>query len=221
MTQPDIWEDEDYIYVPEQFFDLLPDAYRRWAVAQREEGVCVLKTVDKDLNGLRRIFRASMSTASLRYILHRLRNTPFEATTEAMMEQEMLTTAFVATYGRLFTETDGARKLSESDIPDHLKQVHRELMELRHERYAHNGAHQSVDDNMRVDFAEDGFHIYPSMNVGLHIGGRNEWEELVAVLDAHMHGLVEKALRKMEAKTGKPWRIAQGPAPDWVGQAEG
>jgi hypothetical protein len=176
--QHDLWEDDDYVYVPEELFKHLPKEYREAVQARKEEGEQLLRIVDRDIQGLIRLMNAIPTTASLTYIFHRLRTTKFTITSEAWMEQEVLTTAFVVTYGRLFAKGEGATGLSDSAIPNHLKPVHDELIELRNRRYAHNASHETVNSGINVNFDDDGFEVRIQMNLGIYIGGRNEWEEL-------------------------------------------
>jgi hypothetical protein len=140
--QHDLWEDDDYVYVPEELFKHLPKEYREAVQARKEEGEKLLRIVDKDIQGLIRLMNAVPTTSSLTYIFHRLRTTKFAITSEAWMEQEVLTTAFVVTYGRLFAKGEGASGLSDGVLPKHLKPVHDELIELRNRRYAHNASHK-------------------------------------------------------------------------------
>ena len=215
--QYNLWEDDQFVYVPEELFKHLPKEYRDAAQARKQQGEDVLRIGDGDIQSLIRIINAIPTTSSLSYIYHRLRTSKFVATAEAMMEQEILTTAFIVTYARLFASGNGASRLSKSDIPEHLKSVHDEIIELRHKRYAHNDAHETVSTGIEVMFDDDGFQIKAQMSLGFYVGGRDEWEELITFIDAHMHERLTKTLERLAKKTGYKWTFPSGPAPDWVG----
>ncbi|MBF0249680.1 MAG: hypothetical protein HQL35_03510 [Alphaproteobacteria bacterium] len=217
-TPQTIWEDEDYVYIPEELFKCLPPEYREVAKARKQQGSDVLQIADKDIKSLINLANAIPTTSSLSYIYHRLRTAKFDNTAESLMELEMLTTAFVVTYSRLFVKGNGAVGVSKSQIPAHLQDVHDDLISIRHKRYAHNDRHESIDSGIQIDFDETEFHVNLQMNLGYYVGGRNEWEELVTFLDAHMHKQLQKILHRLKEKTGYEWKCSAGPAPDWVGK---
>ncbi len=212
-----IWEDDRFVYVPQELFKHLPSEFRDSAESLVKQGEEVLRIADKDLQGLVKLLNAIPTTLSLGYIFHRLRSSKFEASTEAFLELEMLTTAFVVTYGRLFARGEAASGVSKTSIPQHLQSVHDEIIQLRNKRYAHNGSHHSIDSGVSVDFTEDGFEIQPQMSLGFFIGGRDEWGELVTFLDAHMHERLTKILDRLRKKTGHSWTFPSGSSPDWLG----
>ncbi|MGC0222775.1 hypothetical protein [Pseudooceanicola nitratireducens] len=215
--QYNLREDDEFVYLPEELFKLLPKEYRDAAQARKQQGEDVLRIGDKDVIGLIRLINMIPTTSNLSYIYHRLRTSVTEATPASIMEQEVLTTAFIVTYARLFASGNGAVRLSKTSIPDHLRPVHDDIMELRHKRYAHNDVHKTVSSEIEVTFDNDSFNIRAKMNFGLYLGGRDEWEELITFIDAHMHERVFKILDRLTKKTGYKWSFASGPAPDWVG----
>ena len=215
--QLSLWEDDEFVYVPEEFFDILPKEYRDAAQAHKQQGEDVLRIADKDIQGLIRLINAIPTTTSLSYIYHRLRTSKFEATPEWVMEQETLTTAFIVTYARLFAKGDGASGISKGSIPAHLRPVHDDIIQLRNKRYAHNGSHETINSGIRIDFDDSGFRIQAQMSLGFYVGGRNEWEDLITFIDAHMHERLTKILCRLKEKTGYEWVFPTGPAPDWVG----
>lgn len=215
-TPPEIWEDEDYVYVPEEFFKHLPPEYLEAVEAKKQHGSNILQIADKDIKSLIRLGNAIPTTGILSYTYHRLRNTKFEATTEALMEQEMLTTAFVVTYSRLFVSGKGGSGVARDQIPAHLRAVHDGILEMRNQRYAHNGGHETIGSGVEFLFHDTEIHVNLQMNLGLYIGGRNEWQELVTFLDAHMHERLQKILGRLKEKTGYEWIFPVGPTPDWV-----
>lgn len=214
---PKIWEDDEFIYIPEELFTHLPKEYREAAQARKHQGENALQIADKDIQGLIRLTNAIPTTSLLSYIYHRLRKSKFEATAKTFMEQEVLTTAFIVTYSRLFAKGDASSGISRGNLPDHLRTVHDEIIQLRNKRYAHNGTHETVTSGIAVDFDDDGFRVHMQMSLGFYLGGRNEWEELITFIDALMHERLTKILRRLKEKTGHEWTFPTGPAPDWVG----
>ncbi len=219
MMQPEKYnlrEDDEFIYLPEELFKYLPKEYRDAVQARKQQGADVLRIADNDIKKLIRLINAIPTTSSLSYIYCRLRTLQIEVTTEAVMEQEVLTTAFIVTYARLFTSGNGTIKLSKSDIPDHLKFVHDEIMDLRNKRYAHNDAHKTMSSGIEVVFDDDGFHLRAQMSFGFYCGGRNEWKELITFIQSHMYERLRGILDQLSKKTGYEWSFQSGPAPDWV-----
>lgn len=219
MTKQQVlWEDDEFVYVPEELFQHLPKEYREAAEARKQQGEDVLRIVDKDIQGLVRLMNAIPTSSSLSYIYHRLRTTKFELTADAMMEQEVLTTAFIVTYARLFASGKGASNVQRTSIPTHLRSVHDDIISLRNKRYAHNDGHETVESGVTVDFDDGGFRVGVQLRMGFFVGGRDEWEELIRFIDAHMHERLTKILARLTEKSGYEWSFPVGPAPDWVGK---
>ncbi|NVK17765.1 MAG: hypothetical protein HWE30_03630 [Methylocystaceae bacterium] len=212
-----IWEDDEFVYIPEELFEHLPEAYRQAAEATKQKGEEILRIADKDIQSLIRLMKATPTTSSLSYIFHRLRTTQFELTMESVMEQEILTAAFIVTYGRLAASSTGVTGIKRKSIPEHLRPVHDEIIDLRNKRYAHNGAHETVDGGVEIIFDENGFKLNLQMHLGFHVGGKNEWEELITFIDSLMHERLTKILDRLKERTGYEWTIPNGPPPSWVG----
>ncbi|MFY0597287.1 MAG: hypothetical protein JXQ85_12725 [Cognatishimia sp.] len=215
--QANLWEDDKYVYFPEELFEYLPEDFRKVAETTKQRGMDVLRVVDKDLQGLIKLANAVPTTMNLSYAFNRLRTAEFDASMESIMEQEMLTSAFIVSYAKLFASGKGATGISKSRIPAHLQGVHEDIMQLRNKRYAHNDAHETMGSSVSVQFEDDSFHVGTHLNFGFHVGGRDEWEELVRFVNAHMHERLTKTLNKLKEKTGYEWSFPNGPAPDWVG----
>jgi hypothetical protein len=213
---PNLWEDNEFVYVTEELFKHLPQKYREAAHARKQQGEDVLRIADGDIKKLIRLINAIPTTSSLSYIYHRLRASKFEVTTVAFMEQEMLTTAFIITYARLFASGDGASGIPKGKIPEHLRPMHDELMQLRNKRYAHNGSHGTVTNGIIVNFDDSGFRIQPQMTLDFYVGGRDEWNDLITFIDEYMHERLTKIICRLNEKTGYEWTFPSGPAPDWV-----
>lgn len=71
--QLNLWEDDEFVYVPEELFNHLPKEYRDAAHARKQQGEDVLRIADKDIQGLIRLINAIPTTSSLSYIYQRFR----------------------------------------------------------------------------------------------------------------------------------------------------
>lgn len=211
-----IWEDNDYVYIPESLFELLPFEYREAIEEIKSIGSNVLCIADQDLQNLIRLSKAIPTTMSLSYIFYRLRSAKFDSTIEAFIEQEMLTTAFVVTYSRLFVTGNGVKGISRKVIPDHLKKVHDEIIDIRHRRYAHNGGHETIESGLEILHEESKFQVKMQLSLGFYVGGRNEWKELITFIDEYMHDMLYKTLARLTDKTGYEWIISTGETPDGI-----
>lgn len=217
--EPNLWEDDEFVYISEDLIQFLPNEYREKIDSLKQKGEDALRIADSDIQGLVRLVNAIPTTASLSYIYRRLRETCFEPTVEAIFEHEMLTTAFIVTYARLFVESNGVYRMSANDLPNHLKKVHTDLMTVRHKRYAHNGSEKSIKSGLRINFDNSVFKINMQMSLGQYIGGRDEWGELIKFIDQHMHERLTKVLRNLKQKTGYDWTFPSGPTPNWIDDA--
>ncbi|MBY4841169.1 hypothetical protein [Pantoea sp. DY-5] len=217
MSPPPIFEGDDYYSVSEEFFSKLPADLRAPFEQIMKKGAEIISGCDKEIESLIRLIKVIPTTTSLSYIYRRLRTTKFEITTESMLEQEMLTTAFVVSYARLFAKSNGTYVLQRNDLPVHLRDVHDDLYKIRNERYAHNGGHKSIDSLVGFAFSGTQFYVQAQMSLGLHIGGRNEWEDLIKFIDTSIHERLYKILARLKEQTGYEWIFPDGPAPSWVG----
>lgn len=205
-----------YYSVPEEAIQYLPEAWQSQLREILADGRAVLESVDKNVTELARLAQALPGTASLRYIHGRLSAAKFEATTEAVLEHDMLTTAFAVTYARVVNGERG-RGISRKEIPQHLRAAHDAIMLLRNKRYAHNDAHESQQGRLRFDYQDGSFLLNIEFALGYHINGATEWGELVRFIDCLMLKRLNDQLRILREKTGREWTFPSGPPPDWVG----
>lgn len=213
MKEPE--EPRNYVIFPEEAIKYLPEEWQKHLHAINEEALGILEAADKDLTILNRIVHAYPTMASLRYIQHRLASTKFEATTEWMFENDMLTLAFVTTYARLVQGGIGSG-VSRKTLPTELRSVHDSIVELRNKRYAHNDKHESITGRLDIGFEEGSFNINVNFSMGIHVGGAHEWEALVVFLDELMVNRLHTQLKKLKEKTGYAWSFPSGPPPKWV-----
>lgn len=210
----------EYVVFPEEAIKYLPEEWRKHLTALKEEGQGVLEAADDNLRNLNRLAHAFPTMASLRYIQHRLASTKFEATMEWVLENEMLTLAFVTTYVRLIEGGIGSG-ISRSAIPAKLRPVHDKIIQLRNKRYAHNDVHDSITGRLEIGFDGAKFDVGVNFNMGFHVGGALEWEPLVVFLDGLMFRRLHAQLEKLKEKTGREWTFPSGPPPKWVSSGPG
>lgn len=208
-------ESREYVVFPEEAIKYLPKEWQQQLYALKEEGQGVLETADENLTILNRLAHAFPTMASLRYIHHRLVSTRFEATTDWVLENDMLTLAFVTTYVRLIDGGIGSG-VSRGAIPPELRPVHDKIIELRNKRYAHNAGHDSIAGELEIGFEGGKFDINIRFNMGFHVGGALEWKPLVEFLDELMFRRLHAQLEKLKEKTGREWSFPSGPPPKWV-----
>ncbi|MCG1031794.1 hypothetical protein J5S76_07345 [Bacillus amyloliquefaciens] len=209
---PLFWEDEKNLYISQEAIKQLPDEIREQLESHLSYGKEMLAKADEDIMNLKRLVKMMTTVSSLNFIHQRLRNTSFEITIDSALEHEMLTTAFVVTYSRLFVGTTGASRISEKKIPKHLKNVHSELMEIRHQRYAHNGEHESISSSIEIEFSGGVFDILLNYELGMYVGGRDEWVDLVQFVNQYVYDQICKNLDRLREKTGHIWNFSQGPS---------
>jgi hypothetical protein len=206
-------EADEYYIVPEQALQFLPEEWRNHYQAMADNGRAILKSIDKELSQLSRISNSFTALVALKYVQKRLSEYKFAADMNAILELDMLTTAFVVTYVRLHQGGNGSG-FSRDALPEKFRGIHDQIVELRNKRFAHNDEHQSVSNAMEIGFQDDRFEIKFGLTLGYHVGGATEWHELVKFLDVMTVERMEKLLTRLKEKTGRDWGLPIGPAPD-------
>lgn len=204
----------NYYVIPEEAMQYLPEEWRLALQARAEEGRRVLALADNELKQLSRLSLSYYHVVVLRHVGDRLAEYRFKADMEALLELDMLTTAFLATYARLYTGGAGSG-FARNALPEPLRAAHDEIIDLRNKRYAHVEEHHSVNDEMGIVEEEDGrFVITLGTRLGVYIGGSNDWPKLVDALDEIFAERGAKIIARLQARTGREWSIAQGSPPD-------
>ena len=170
----------------------------------------------KDIERLNQMSRNILTMNAVEYAYTRLMALKFEATMEFFLEVEALTTGLVVSYGRMFTGSDGTTKLKESKIPGDLRATHKELMELRHKRHAHHGAHPLMSSKVTLIPESNGVVLNHQMQIGFWVGAAKHWGPFFEWLRGFIYEMINDLLRHISEKSGVTWRMAQGPAPDWT-----
>jgi hypothetical protein len=207
-------EADEYYVVPEEALQFLPEQWRSHFRAMADDHRAVLKSGDKELSQIIRILKSFSTLAALKHVQKRLAEYKFAASMDAFMDLDILTTAFVVTYVRLYKGENGSSGFSRDALPEELRGSHDQIIELRNKRFAHSDDHQSVSNAMEIEVCNDRFQIKFGLTLGYHIGGATEWHELVKFLDAMIAEKLYYLLAKLTEKTGRNWVLATGPAPD-------
>ena len=126
-----------------------------------------------------------------------------------MLEVETLTSAFVTAYGKLYSETTGTTKLRSSNIPEDLRKTHDEIMTLRHERYAHNGAHSSISPTLEFKVTDDAVEMSMAIGMTMCLGAPEHWEALIDWHEKIVVETVRKQLAHLSKETGRLWSWAK------------
>jgi hypothetical protein len=206
-------KETEYYMLPEEALHLLPEEWRNNFQAMADNGRAALESVEKEILQLSRISNSFTSLVALKHAQKRLSQYRFETNIDAIMELDMLTTAFVVAYVRLHQGGNGSG-FSRDILPEKLREIHDQIIEMRNKRFAHNNDHHSVENALGVEFDGGRFFLKFNLTLGYHIGGATEWHELVSFLDRYTVERMEKLLARLKEKTGYEWIMPTGPAPE-------
>jgi hypothetical protein len=206
-------DDAEYYLLPEEALQYLPEEWRSKFEKLAEDGRAVLQSVDKELSQLVRLTRSFPALVALKHTQRRLAEHKVGTTIEALLDLDLLTTAFVVIYTRLF---DGGRGsgFGRDKLPSHLRTAHDEIIALRNKRFAHNDDHQSMSSMMQIESDEHRFYVRLELQLGYYVSGAKEWAELVTVLDAMYFDRLQDLKVRLEACTGREWAFPIGQAPE-------
>lgn len=205
-------EGAEYYAIPEEAIQYLPEEWRNELQATIEGNRAVLRSVDKEITRLSKLSASSTNLVTLKYIRDRLQAYRFEATMDAILELEMLVTAFVVTYTRL-SQGGAYSGFDRTELPKQFRACHDEIVELRNQRFAHNDGHHTIQDAMEIGFEDDRFKVHMSQEIRVQIGGAPEWAEMVDFLDGLYADRMNRVLARLNEKTGKEWALPTGPDP--------
>ncbi len=215
MTEAE--DNSAYFLISEDAIQNLPKEWRDAINARAEDGRKVLEAAEPELKQVSRLSLSYYQISVLKHIRDRLAEYRFKADMTAFLDLEMLTTAFVATYVRLFTGGTGSG-FARDALPHSLRAAHDEIIEMRNKRYAHAADHHSVADTMEI-YEENGtFVVKMGARLGFYVGGSNDWTKLVDALDEMFANRGNKLVERLKARTGREWAFAQGAPPPAVEQ---
>ncbi|HYD88870.1 MAG TPA: hypothetical protein VEA80_15455 [Vitreimonas sp.] len=205
--------DGGYYILPEAALQFLPPEWRLHFEKIAEDGRAVLHSVDKELSQLVRLTNSVPALAALKHAQRRLSEHKFAAEMDALLELDMLTTAFVVTYVRLH-QGGSSGGFARDSLPVNLRSVHDEVIEFRNKRFAHNTGHSSTSNAMEVALHNDRFEVGFTLSLGYYAGGAKGWSELVDFLHELFYDRLQKVLGRLKEKTGRDWIFPTAPAPD-------
>lgn len=209
MTEAEEY-DSGYFLIPEDAIQYLPKEWSDAIYARAEDGRKVLEAAEPELRQVSRLSLSYYHVTVLKHIRDRLSEYRFKADMTAFLELEMLTTAFVATYARLFNGGGGSG-FGRDGLPHPLRGAHDEIIDLRNKRYAHIADHRSVADQMEISEENGQFVVKMGMRFGFYIGGSNDWTKLVDALEEILAERGEKLVKRLQERTGRDWAFAEGP----------
>lgn len=204
---------EEFYVLPEEAIQYLPTEWRDQLQLMAADGRAILKSVDGELSQLSRLSMSAINMVTLKYIKQRLTDYRFEPTMEAILENEMLVTAFVVTYTRLQQGGIGSG-FGRDSLPEPLRRFHDEIIDLRNKRFAHSAGHHTINDAMEIGFQEGRFEVRLGSEVRIQIGGAPEWQDIVDFVDGLIADRMDRVIGKLTQKTGFEWRLPKGQSPE-------
>lgn len=176
----------------------------------QEDADDVINENKRDINRLRLTTTNIMTVHHLKFHLDWLDQNKVEGDAStvsltSIMEIEAITTAFVVSYGRIFSSTKGVTKYVRKNVPEKHKEAHDEIISLRNERYAHHGDHESygveLDLTVFEDRVETGIHYLSESNVGVP----QNWWDLINWLEVYVRESFNNQLSHLSNKTMRTW----------------
>lgn len=203
--------EREYYVVPAEALELLPAEWRNQLQEILEDGRTVLASVDREMSVLIRLSNSLATLTTLKHIKRRLAEHAFAPNLDAILDLDMLTTAFVVSYFRL-SEGGIGSGFNRRGLPANLRESHDRILELRNKRFAHHADHYALANAMEVAIRADAFQVNLSFNMIFQVGGANEWHALVDHLDGMYAGRLASILAKLKDKTGREWILPPPPA---------
>lgn len=206
-------ETEEYYILPEDAFQFLPEEWRNHFQAMADDQRAILNSADSELSQLVKFLNSFATLVTLKHVQKRLSAYKLALDMDAILELDMLTTAFVVTYARLHHGGNGSG-FSRNALPENLRPIHDQVIELRNKRFAHSDDHHSVSNELKIEFQDDLVEIKSTLSLGYHIGGRNEWPQLVESIETMLSENIDNLFKRLREKTGRNWALQTGPAPE-------
>jgi len=173
---------------------------------------------ENDISRLEKDVQNAYSFTKVNFIYERLKKLgpwkPEDLSMEIILEIDMMQAALAVEYSRVFV--GGSRKVSRDKVPGHLRSVHDEILELRNKRYAHDDAHDSVENSTNIRIEDGQVEVKPGAKMAMCLGAPPEWEELIKWLGQFLFEQSEKQLKRLTEQTGLEWVQPMGAPPDWL-----
>lgn len=157
------------------------------------------------------------AVANIRFWYSCLRNFRKSGDIDSDLKQmDAFATSIIISYGRIFTGAQGAKKLNDNIIPFDLLPVHKQIIDLRHAKYAHHGELSTFEKDLQVEYIDSSFIITPKLEVEFCLGAPKEWAPLFEWLDEFMYNNIHDMLASLTKETGIEWKFPHGPTPPWI-----
>lgn len=127
------------------------------------------------------------------------------ASADRVMEAEAFMTTIVMSYGRLFAESTGVRVLIKKLIPEHLLDIHEEIISFRNERYAHHGNHATTAAELEMFVSEDDVEMQLHWRSSMYNGAPPHWRALFEWVDEYLKESFKKQMSHLSKTSGKEW----------------
>lgn len=111
-----------------------------------------------------------------------------------VLQMEALVTSIVMSYGRIFGRGTGSTILNDKIIPDFLLPIHKEIIDMRHGRYAHHDEQSFLEKDIDVNYEDDSFILTPRLEIGFWLGAPKNWAELFKWLDEYMYNTIQDTI---------------------------
>ncbi|MFY0595789.1 MAG: hypothetical protein JXQ85_05115 [Cognatishimia sp.] len=170
-----------------------------------------VKKHEKQLHRLEGLVRMHLNYQQVMFAFSRLdsmdpqddpsRIVPFVA------EVDCWTSVVAVGYGRVFTEAEGAFKMSRSKVPAQYRNTHDDVMSLRHEIYAHTGNHDEYRTRLVLEVTPHSVQIEPQYQRDIVLGARAGWKQLLEWLDGAIQDQITKQLMHLNTTTDREWSI--------------
>ena len=175
----------------------------------REDAEAYLAANEAHIDRLRKTITNLTTVRQVLYFTERLEQMKVEdiasATKEWTMEAEAFLTTISIAYGRLFSESKGARVLKKKLVPKNFLAAHDEVIELRNERYAHHGDHKSTGPELECLVGEHEVHVRLHWRSNFPNGTPANWKELFLWWDVFLKDSFLKQLTYLSKTSGKNW----------------
>lgn len=177
----------------------------------------ILYKYKKQIDQMSKMLLNANSLASIRFWYSYLSNfRKSDDIHQDILQMEAYTTSIIVSYGRIFSGGTGSTVLKEKVIPVELLAIHKEIIDLRHAKYAHHGELSTLEMDIEVGYIDSAFIVTPKLEVGFWLGAPKKWAPLFEWLDEFMYDTFQNALTSLTKETGVAWKFPHGPAPTWI-----
>jgi hypothetical protein len=167
---------------------------------------------EPEIGRLKQMLWNMHSVSNVRYVYSYLRSLlTSRLLVEFIMLSEPLTTLIVYREWHVCHQNNDGRSHSCMRIwfREQLRPIHNEIMSLRHERFAHHGAHEIT--KVDIQSTHDCLVVMPELN-----HAPKEWGLCFSGYDELMYEESKKQLEHLSRISGIKWTMPHGPSPSWL-----